>query len=71
MRRILEQDKETAIVRLARDRLRQGQRDETTLAAGTEAGASSAGDQPIQNEDGELLFMCGVSKCGGPDVCGP
>lgn len=24
----------------------------------------------LQNSQGQRVFMCGASKCGGPDVCG-
>jgi hypothetical protein len=40
------------------------------MAGGALGGFSSTGSQSIQDPDGNLLFMCGVSECGGTDVCG-
>lgn len=53
---------------------------ETLLAEAQRAAAHNASApitagpllaKPVQNEDGSFLFMCGVSRCGGGDVCGP
>lgn len=68
MRRV-QQDKETYISRLAEEHIRRGARYETTAAVGQTDGSTVA-VLPIQDPDGALLFMCGVSVCGGEDVCG-
>ena len=34
-------------------------------------GMGSVGGESIQDADGNLYFMCGVSVCGGPDVVAP
>ena len=53
------------------ERLR-GRREETTAGAGVNEGdVATMATEPIQDEDGNLIIMCGVSRCGGDDVCGP
>jgi hypothetical protein len=41
----------------------------TAAAYGTAGGA--VGGESIQDEDGTLYCMCGVSACGGDDVVAP
>jgi len=44
------------------------------LRAGQQLGSvpnqGTMGARGIQDAAGTYLFMCGRSKCGGPDVCG-
>lgn len=39
-------------------------------AADADAGIAMSGGQSIVHPAGSLYIMCGVSKCGGTDVCG-
>ena len=38
---------------------------------GNGQGTAAVGGESIQDADGNLYFMCGVSVCGGPDVVAP
>ena len=71
MRRGLQQDIGRKIVDRAREEIQQGERRETIVAAGVGGEIATAGMLPIHDPDGVLYFMCGVSECGGSDVCGP
>ena len=56
----------------AREERLHGRREETTAAAGVSEGdLATMATEPIQDPDGKMLFMCGVSVCGGEDVAGP
>ncbi len=39
-------------------------------AKATVAPASPLLAKPIQNAAGAFFFLCGISRCGGGDVCG-
>jgi len=74
MRRRLGENKTRMLVDKAVAKTRQGQRVETAAAMGGGGGfggGGNAGVQPIQDPDGVLYDMCGVSECGGPDITGP
>jgi len=69
MERRLERQKMRRTAERIKAAVRGNRRVETTAGGG--GGGSQGGAQSIQDPDGVLYDMCGVSICGGPDITGP